>query len=71
MFDEATSALDSETEALLQEQLALVSESKTVLTIAHRLSTIQHADRIFVMDKGRIVQEGTHAALIKQGGPLR
>ena len=68
VFDEATSALDSETEALLQEQLALVSESKTVLTIAHRLSTIQHADRIFVMDKGQIVQEGTHAALIKQGG---
>jgi len=68
VFDEATSALDSETEALLQDQLELVSARKTVLTIAHRLSTIQKADRIFVMDEGRIVQEGTHGALIAQPG---
>ncbi len=71
VFDEATSALDSETEALLQEQLELVSQSKTVVTIAHRLSTIQKADRIFVMDQGRIVQEGTHDALLAEGGLYR
>ena len=68
VFDEATSALDSETEALLQEQLELVSQSKTVLTIAHRLSTIQKADRIFVMDQGRIVQEGSHDKLVAEPG---
>ncbi len=68
VFDEATSALDSETEAQLQAQLELVSQNKTVLTIAHRLATIQQADRIFVMEDGRIVQEGSHAQLLEQPG---
>lgn len=68
VFDEATSALDSETESRLQDQLALVSAGKTVITIAHRLSTIQSADRIFVLDQGKIVQEGSHEELTNNPG---
>ncbi len=68
VFDEATSALDSETEAQLQAQLELVSQNKTVLTIAHRLATIQQADRVFVMEGGRIVQEGSHRQLLAEPG---
>ncbi|WP_338449820.1 ABC transporter ATP-binding protein [Niallia oryzisoli] len=68
LLDEATSALDGETEYLVKAALDKLMENKTTLVIAHRLSTIQHADRIFVLDKGKIVQEGTHEELIRQKG---
>ncbi len=68
VLDEATSALDSEVEAEIEKALAKVMEGKTVLAIAHRLSTIARMDRIVVMDDGRIVEEGTHKDLLKQGG---
>lgn len=68
ILDEATSALDSESEAAIQEKLDLLMAHKTVIAIAHRLSTISRMDRIIVLDRGRIVEEGTPAALIEQGG---
>ena len=68
LLDEATSALDSEVEAAIQDTLYGMMEGKTVIAIAHRLSTIAHMDRILVMDQGRIVEEGTHDALLAQGG---
>ena len=68
VLDEATSALDSEVEAVIQESLDAVMSDKTVLAIAHRLSTISRMDRIVVMDDGRIIEEGTHASLLKQKG---
>ncbi len=67
ILDEATSALDSESEHLVQEALDHLLKNRTALVIAHRLSTVQHADEIIVMDQGRIVERGTHAALMKKG----
>jgi ATP-binding cassette subfamily B multidrug efflux pump len=68
LLDEATSALDSEVESVIQSSLYRLMEGKTVIAIAHRLSTIAAMDRLIVMDKGRIVEEGTHQALIESGG---
>ncbi|MDD9728886.1 metal ABC transporter permease, partial [Mameliella sp. AT18] len=67
-LDEATSALDTETEASIQDALRRAGEGRTVITIAHRLSTIADADRIVVLQEGEVVEQGTHDALLAQGG---
>ena len=71
LLDEATSSLDSASEALVQEALERLMEGRTTFIIAHRLSTVQAADRLFVLDRGRIVQRGTHASLVQQEGLYR
>lgn len=68
LLDEATSALDSEVEAAIQQSLDKMMDGKTVIAIAHRLSTIAAMDRLIVLDKGKIVEEGTHAELLEKGG---
>lgn len=68
ILDEATSALDVESERLVQEAIDRLLEGRTVFVIAHRLATIQHADRILVLDGGRLMEEGTHDALLASGG---
>ena len=68
ILDEATSALDTESERLVQDALNRLMQGRTTLVIAHRLSTIEHADRVVVMEQGRIVEQGTHAQLMASGG---
>jgi subfamily B ATP-binding cassette protein MsbA len=68
MLDEATSALDSESEMLVQDALDRLMSGRTTVVIAHRLTTVQRADRILVLNKGRIVEEGTHASLMERKG---
>jgi ATP-binding cassette, subfamily B, bacterial len=68
VLDEATSAVDNETEAAIQRSLELVGRDRTVIVIAHRLSTVRHADRIHVLEAGRIVESGTHDALLEERG---
>ncbi|MGM4911137.1 ABC transporter ATP-binding protein [Rhizobium sp. 768_B6_N1_8] len=68
VLDEATSALDSEVEAAIQENLFALMEGKTVIAIAHRLSTLTEMDRLIVLDKGRIIESGTHGELVSHGG---
>lgn len=71
ILDEATSSLDSESEALVQEALETLMQGRTTFVIAHRLSTVRNANRIVVLDGGRIVQQGDHEALLAQGGLYR
>ena len=68
ILDEATSALDTESEKLVQDALTKLLKGRTSVVIAHRLSTIMNADRLFVIDEGRIVEEGKHEDLIAKGG---
>jgi subfamily B ATP-binding cassette protein MsbA len=68
ILDEATSALDTESERLVQDALQRLMHGRTTLVIAHRLSTIEHANRVVVMERGRIVEQGTHSALLASGG---
>ncbi|NEX60362.1 ABCB family ABC transporter ATP-binding protein/permease [Noviherbaspirillum galbum] len=69
IFDEATSALDSHSERAIQAELDQLSQNRTALVIAHRLSTVVNANEILVFERGRIIERGTHAALLERGGP--
>ena len=71
VFDEATSSLDSKTEHDIQNDLKKLLKNRTSIIIAHRLSTIMHADKVVVMEKGKIVQMGKHKDLIKVGGTYK
>ncbi|HSH45673.1 MAG TPA: ATP-binding cassette domain-containing protein [Longimicrobiales bacterium] len=71
ILDEATSALDTQSEALVQDAIERLMESRTVLVIAHRLSTVRKADRIVVMQAGRVVEQGRHEELLERGGLYR
>jgi len=68
ILDEATSAVDNETEAAIQKSLAVITKGRTTIAIAHRLSTIRHADCIYVMDQGQIIEQGTHEELLSVNG---
>ena len=69
VMDEATSSVDTETEMLIQQALLALLGHQTSFVIAHRLSTIRAADRILVIERGKIVEQGTHAALVRRRGP--
>ena len=71
ILDEATSALDTESERLVQDALFKLMKDRTSLVIAHRLSTIQHCDEIIVLDRGHIIERGTHAQLFAAEGQYR
>jgi ATP-binding cassette subfamily B protein len=71
ILDEATSSIDSESEILIQKAIAEVTKNRTSIIIAHRLSTIQQADQIHVMEKGQIIQTGTHASLLSVEGAYK
>ncbi|MDJ0648641.1 MAG: ATP-binding cassette domain-containing protein, partial [Xenococcaceae cyanobacterium MO_188.B19] len=68
ILDEATSALDSESEALVQEAMMRIMENRTVFVIAHRLGTVKNADKILVLEKGKIIESGTHQELLTLNG---
>jgi ATP-binding cassette subfamily B protein len=68
LLDEATSSLDAESEAAVQEALGRLMEGRTTLVVAHRLATVQNADRILVLNNGRIVEEGSHTELVMMNG---
>ena len=68
ILDEATSALDSESERLVQDALTKLMSNRTSIVIAHRLSTIKHADEILVIEKGKVIEKGTHDSLMESGG---
>jgi subfamily B ATP-binding cassette protein HlyB/CyaB len=68
IFDEATSALDYESERIIQDNMRQICKGRTVLIIAHRLSTVRTADRILTIERGRIVEDGTHDELLRSGG---
>jgi subfamily B ATP-binding cassette protein HlyB/CyaB len=68
IFDEATSALDYESERIVQQNMVQIARGRTVLVIAHRLSALRLADRIITIERGRLVEDGTHDDLIKTGG---
>jgi len=68
LLDEATSALDAESERAVQNAVDLLSEGRTTIIVAHRLATVKKADRIIVMEAGRIVAQGPHDALVVEGG---
>jgi ATP-binding cassette subfamily B protein len=70
VLDEATAGLDSESEAMIQEAMGRLLTGRTALVIAHRLSTVRAMDRILVFDRGRVAEEGTHAALLARPGGI-
>jgi ABC-type multidrug transport system fused ATPase/permease subunit len=68
LLDEATSSLDAESERAVQEAVERLKSGRTTLVVAHRLATVRNADRILVMEKGRLVAEGSHEELLRRGG---
>jgi ATP-binding cassette subfamily B protein len=68
ILDEATSSVDNETEALIQRSLEKIAVGRTTIVIAHRLSTVRNADRIFVLERGQLIEQGKHDELVTSGG---